>query len=87
MRYDVKRRKVLAVNTVIQVHLFKNRKITTNDEMNLFQSCITSIFLHNCEPWEITKKNYESYLCDSFHETLIGTFFLNVKWSKVITNI
>ena len=82
---DIKRRKVLAINSANKLkHLFLSKDVTISVKTTLFKSYITPIFLYNSELWTLT--NNMQRKVDFFQRRIIRAFVLNVRWPTIVKN-
>ena len=82
---DIKRRKILAINTANNLcRFFENNKLTNNLKLKLINTYIEPIFLYNSETWTLTKSMEEPF--NAFQCRIVRRYCLNIKWPKTLRN-
>ena len=81
---DIKRRKILAINTVNTMQDIFFGDVSMEIKIRTFNCYVSSVFLYNCELWTLTKTIEKSI--DSFHRKMLRIACLNVRWPRVVSN-
>ena len=81
---NIKQRKVLAMNAVNLMKAIFFGNISIDVKVRSFNCYASSVFLHNCETWTLTKKLENTI--DSFQRRLLIIAVFNVKWPNIATN-
>jgi hypothetical protein len=81
---DIKRRKSLSIDAMNKLkHIWRNKRLSTNLKLRIFNAYISSIFLYNSELWSLNK-SMEGAI-DAFQRRLLRRM-INVTWPKKICN-
>ena len=82
---DIKSRKRNANNAMrIIEHILKDKRVSLQTKLRVFNAYVTSIFLYNSETWTITQTTADTI--DSFHRNLLRNV-MNIRWPAKISNV
>ena len=82
---DIKSRKRNANNAMrIIEHILKDKRVSLQTKLRVFNAYVTSIFLYNSETWTIKQTTADTI--DSFHRNLLRNV-MNIRWPAKISNV